>query len=77
MLTPAFHFKILEHYIEIFNRQSCVFVENLSKYSRSDKVELLSIIGLCTLDIICEAAMGVELNTQRNANSDYVHAVHT
>lgn len=77
ILTPAFHFKALEEYTDIFDRQSSIFVDVLSKYKTTDKIELFPLIGLCTLDVICEAAMGVDLNAQRNANSDYVSAVKT
>ncbi|XP_037039616.1 cytochrome P450 4d1-like isoform X2 [Bradysia coprophila] len=75
LLTPAFHFKVLEEYTKIFDRQSSVFVDILSKYKTTDKVELFPLVGLCTLDVICEAAMGIELNAQRNANLEYVNAV--
>lgn len=77
LLTPAFHFKALDEYVKIFDRQSSVFVDILSKFKTTDKVELFPLVGLCTLDVICEAAMGVELNAQRNANSEYVNAVKT
>ncbi|KAG4074182.1 hypothetical protein HA402_016210 [Bradysia odoriphaga] len=77
ILTPSFHFKALEEYVKIFDRHSCVFVDTLSKYKTTDKVELFPLIELCTLDIICEAAMGIEMNSQRNANSKYVKAVKT
>lgn len=77
ILTPAFHFKILERFVEVFDKHSCTFVEILSKYKNTDEVELMPLIGLCTLDIICEAAMGVEINAQQNADSDYVKAVKT
>lgn len=77
LLTPAFHFKALDGYIKIFNRQSTVMIDNLLKFQPTDKVELSIFLGLCTLDIICEAAMGIELNAQGNANSEYVEAVET
>ncbi|XP_037052057.1 cytochrome P450 4d1-like [Bradysia coprophila] len=77
ILTPSFHFKALEEYVKIFDRHSSVFVDMLSQYKTTDKVELLPMIELCTLDIICEAAMGIEMNSQRQANSEYVRAVNT
>lgn len=54
-----------------------MFVDILSKFKTTDKVELFPLAGLCTLDVICEAAMGVEMNAQRNADSEYVTAVKT
>lgn len=63
--------------MKVFNRQSSVFIETLSKFSETDKVELIDLIGLCTLDIICETAMGVEINAQQNSDSEYVNAVKT
>ncbi len=67
----------MEEYTKIFDRQSAIFVDVLSRYKSTDKVELFPLIGLSTLDVICEAAMGVELNFQQNANSEYVKAVET
>lgn len=52
-LTPAFHFKILEQFVEIFNRQSDVFVQVLSKYKPVDKIELYPIVTLYALDVVC------------------------
>lgn len=53
ILTPAFHFKILDQYIEIFDRQSNIFIENLEKYNSSDNVEFYRIATLYALDVIC------------------------
>ena len=40
MLTPAFHFKILEQFVEIFDNQSMIFIQNISQFNENDKVEL-------------------------------------
>uniref|UniRef100_A0A1I8NQC7 Cytochrome P450 n=1 Tax=Stomoxys calcitrans TaxID=35570 RepID=A0A1I8NQC7_STOCA len=79
-LTPAFHFKILEQFVEIFDRQSRSLLENLHKEHRmqtSKGFDLYDWVNLSTLDTICESAMGVSVNAQTNADSEYVRAVKT
>lgn len=46
ILTPAFHFKILEQFVEIFDRQSSVLVNTLSKYGKSDEIEMFPLVTL-------------------------------
>ncbi|XP_017064691.1 cytochrome P450 4d1 isoform X2 [Drosophila eugracilis] len=79
IITPAFHFRILEQYVEIFNRQSLRLVEELGlKKSRGQEgINLGEAIHLSTLDAICETAMGVSIQAQSNADSEYVQAVKT
>lgn len=61
MLTPTFHFKILEDFIDIFNKQSVVLVEKLSEAhhemltQKKDRINLFPYVARCTLDIICGA----------------------
>lgn len=55
-LTPAFHFKILDNFIDVFERQSRLLLTNLDKEYRmqTDKgVELYDWVNLSTLDTIC------------------------
>lgn len=55
VITPAFHFKILDQYVEIFDKHGTTFVQNLARLSdnRNEPVDVFSPITLCTLDIIC------------------------
>lgn len=75
LLTPAFHFKILEQFVEIFDRQSRHLIRNLQRYDQSDKVEMFPLVTNYALDVICESAMGTEINSQQSFNSEYVSAV--
>ncbi|EDW06073.2 uncharacterized protein Dmoj_GI16116, isoform B [Drosophila mojavensis] len=84
IITPAFHFRILEPYVEIFDRQtrheSRVLLKNLKKERQQQGqggFDLSEWIDLFTMDTICETAMGVSTNAQTNADSDYVRAVKT
>ncbi|XP_050329316.1 cytochrome P450 4d1 [Bactrocera neohumeralis] len=79
-ITPAFHFKILDQFIEVFERESRTLVANLERECRlqsNSGFNLYDWINLCTLDTICETAMGVSVHAQTNADSEYVQAVRT
>lgn len=56
MLTPTFHFKILEDFVHVFNEQSKILVEKLSKKVDQD-FDIFPFITLCTLDVICGKAV--------------------
>jgi hypothetical protein len=53
ILTPAFHFKILEDFMEVFNEQSAILVKKMSAELDKDSFNLFPYVTLCTLDIIC------------------------
>lgn len=53
MLTPTFHFKILEDFIDVFNSVSNVMVKKLEKEIGKKSVDIYPYVTLCTLDIIC------------------------
>ncbi|XP_059350194.1 cytochrome P450 4c3-like isoform X2 [Daphnia carinata] len=76
MLTAAFHFKILEDFIQVFNEQSQILIQKLSAALevRND-FDIYPFITLCTLDIICDTAMGCNIQAQSQSNSEYVKAV--
>lgn len=75
LLTPAFHFRILEDFQDIFYEQSNVLVEKLKQEKKDEEVEISELITLCTLDIVGDSAMGVQLNAQIRSDNLYVKAV--
>ncbi|CAH0557341.1 unnamed protein product [Brassicogethes aeneus] len=73
VITPAFHFSILEEFIEVFESVGNVFVEKIGQ--EKEKFNIYPYVTLCTLDVICEAAMGVSVNAQQYNESEYVTSV--
>lgn len=64
ILTPAFHFKILESFLPIMESNGNVLITKLDEVLSNKKrlVEDLSELMLsCTLGVICETAMGIEV----------------
>lgn len=53
ILTPAFHFKILEDFIDVFQEQSAIMVTKLAAESGKKSFNIFPYVTLCTLDIIC------------------------
>ena len=54
ILTPAFHFKILEDFIDVFVEQSLVLVKKLKREVGNESgFNIFPYVTLCTLDIIC------------------------
>ena len=53
MLTPAFHFKILEDFTPVMNEQSNILVNNLRNACNKPFIDIREPIVQCTLDVIC------------------------
>ncbi|KAG5670298.1 hypothetical protein PVAND_000574 [Polypedilum vanderplanki] len=73
IITPAFHFKILDQFVDIMNKNGDVFVEKL-KHFEGREINIYPLISLYALDVVCESAMGYQLNAQTDEDSEYVKA---
>ncbi|XP_011176869.1 cytochrome P450 4d2 [Zeugodacus cucurbitae] len=76
IITPTFHFKILEQFVEIFDQQGTVLVKKLEQYADGKTVlDVNPLLCLMALDIITETAMGTKVNAQTYPKLPYVPAV--
>jgi cytochrome P450 family 4 len=75
IITPTFHFKILQQFVDVFNQQNRIFIEKLKTRADGKAFDIYNPVTLMTLDIISQTAMGVELKAQSNEESEYVKAV--
>ncbi|XP_041452465.1 cytochrome P450 4V2-like isoform X2 [Lytechinus variegatus] len=76
LLTPTFHFSILQSFLDVFNEQSMILVKKLEEFTEnSAPVNIFPLITYCVLDIICITAMGRSSNAQGDEDNEYVKAV--
>ncbi|KAF4531058.1 hypothetical protein B566_EDAN019032, partial [Ephemera danica] len=77
LLTPAFHFSILEQFVPVFCDKTRVLVEKLKSAAsvNPDGFDIVPYVTMCALDIICQTAMGYSLDVQEGKNQTYVSAV--
>lgn len=74
IFLKIFHTKILEDFIEVFDKNSGILIENLKQFN-GQVIDVYPKITLCAMDIICETMMGVQINAQTNDECSYAKAV--
>lgn len=74
-ITPSFHFKILQNFHDVMNKNSNKFVEVLRKVSQNDSIfDFQDMTHYLTMDVICDTAMGVHINAMDNHGNEIVQA---
>ncbi|XP_017874726.1 PREDICTED: probable cytochrome P450 4ac1 [Drosophila arizonae] len=74
MLTPAFHFNILQEFLDIFKEECNKFVDVLYR-NVDNEVDLSKLIPQFTLNNVCETALGVKLDDMIEG-AQYREAIH-
>ena len=76
LLTPTFHFSILQSFFPVMVTKTHILLDKLSA-AVGEPVDIESYTSKCTLDIICQTAMGVDIHAQDSTESAYVSALRT
>ncbi|CAH1400976.1 unnamed protein product [Nezara viridula] len=74
LITPAFHFKILEKFIPIFNANIDIYLRKLDEKVGKGSFNIENYIAYLSLDIIAETAMDAKINAQKE-ESPYAQKV--
>lgn len=77
LITPTFHFNILDGFCDVFSEQGAIMAQRLDPYADTGKaVDIFPFVTKAALDIICETAMGVKVNAQKEGENAYVEAIY-
>lgn len=53
IITPTFHFKILEQFTDIYYSAGKVLIKKLNSVGNKESIDIFSYINLYALDVIC------------------------
>lgn len=77
IITPTFHYGILENFCDIFAEKSTILIDKLEMHcGTGEPFDIYKYITRVTLDIICVSAMGTQVNAQDETASEYVDAIY-
>ena len=65
LITPAFHFQILEDYVKTMDEQAKVLVSKISE-TEGKTIDFHDYAARFAMDVICETAMGIKCGAQHN-----------
>ncbi|XP_033222769.1 cytochrome P450 4C1-like [Belonocnema kinseyi] len=78
MITPAFHFGVVDTFFEIMSEKAEILnqvMEEEIKKNPGKPIDFFDFANRCALDILCETAMGVNVDVQRNLENEYMAAL--
>ncbi|KAJ3642887.1 hypothetical protein Zmor_025636 [Zophobas morio] len=76
ILTPAFHFNILQEFILVFNEETEKLVQELKKECKKSYINITPHITQFTLKTITETAMGTKLKFETDKENRYKQAIY-
>ncbi|CAN7996058.1 unnamed protein product [Ixodes hexagonus] len=75
MLTPAFHFRILDDFVSAINEHTRHMVKKIRQLSEQDEwIDVVPLAASTTLDVLLETIMGITTGQQLRECQSYVKA---
>lgn len=71
LLTPAFHFKILDQFNPLINKHALILCGKIETTLNFRMTNCVSVLSSCALDTICETSMGVNMQTQTSGENAF------
>jgi cytochrome P450 family 4 len=75
IIQSTFHNNVLDQFVENFAKNSAILVGIMGDSCNGATFNIYPLISLCTLDVICETAMGTTVNAQLDYDGEYVQNV--
>ncbi|KAI2474256.1 hypothetical protein C4B38_000326 [Diabrotica virgifera virgifera] len=74
-INQAFNQKVLNTFQDIFLQKSEIFADVLQKEVGNKNIDLYTLLAGCTMDMVCETALGVNMNVQISKEVEFVKAI--
>ena len=72
MITPAFHFEILNEFVSIMESRTLELIEMLNKFHKKDEAfNAFDVTKPFSLSIMCETSMGIDLTIEETATGRF------
>ncbi|EEC15440.1 cytochrome P450, putative [Ixodes scapularis] len=77
LMTPAFHVRVLDNYMSVFNESADLLVKHMCKVADEapdEPIRLFKSMQKCAMDIIGEVTMETKFQLQENKNISFMNA---
>ncbi|XP_033217287.1 cytochrome P450 4C1-like isoform X2 [Belonocnema kinseyi] len=72
LIQPAFNIKVLESFVEVFQKQATIMANEMSAEVDGKEFKTIHYLSSCTLNVICESAMGVSIISEEEKKKGYL-----
>lgn len=71
IITPTFHFKILEQFFEVFKKHNAMLMDKIAVKADGRAFDIFPLVTASVMNSLCETAMGCEIDSE---NHEYFKA---